>query len=173
MTTMASPHAPRPTRVASYALHFQIPILPMPTPPSLLKRQSSSSSDSSSTAPYSSSSDSVVSSARSTPVTVTSPRIVATPMTPASPRVLTRTASISIPRRVVGSAPSSLCASPTIPNTPYSTPLDSFDDLSYPVFRNVRPPILRRDTPRPRANSMEVDQFEAQFEKGLGFDMSS
>jgi hypothetical protein len=96
-------------------------------------------------------------------------------MTHISPNV-SRATAIPIPgtpsfRR---SAPSSLCSSPVVPNTPYSTPLDSFDDLSYPAFSSARPPVLRRDTPRPAARgSLEVDEFDAHFGKGLGIEMSS
>ncbi|RSH86788.1 uncharacterized protein EHS24_005060 [Apiotrichum porosum] len=189
----ASPRTTTTTRAAfaaPHALHFAIPILPTPTPPSLLKRQSSSSGSSNAS-----------NSARTSPsprFPETSPPLRFTRARPASAASSGRHSRTSTRRPA--SSPSSLCASPELPPAPVGTPLDVQPlQLSFPALdaNASRPVLVRRDTPRPSSPSpfepqlplrdlaprrptslnIEINEFETHFraihrDGGMGLGVS-
>ncbi|KAK8864429.1 hypothetical protein IAR55_001677 [Kwoniella newhampshirensis] len=112
--------SPQPHAYTSQPIHFHMPALPSPTPPSLLKRQSSSGSNTgrhgsvSSTASSSSSTGSTASA-----VTPSSPRLMA----PAPRRISSTRSSISSSSASISSPPMPTTPTLSSPSAPPPTPL--------------------------------------------------
>nr|XP_031863289.1 uncharacterized protein CI109_001162 [Kwoniella shandongensis]KAA5530361.1 hypothetical protein CI109_001162 [Kwoniella shandongensis] len=167
--SLTSPHA-----YTSQPIHFHMPALPSPTPPSLLKRQSSSGSNYIRHASVSSSSSS------SNSRTPTSPRLIApTPQRASSTRSSISSASLASPPMPTTPTLASPIAPP--PSTPFSLPPPAYPKSTSPVEfrydpysttlfsgeeiaslptssyldeRPVRPKLKRRDTPRPKTTTL-------------------
>ncbi|KAL7419860.1 hypothetical protein Q5752_005776 [Cryptotrichosporon argae] len=163
--THASSSSPR-------ALHFRLPELPSPTPPSLLKRQSSSSRSGSDSgaSPFSLPGASSYFPRVAYPSPAPSADALAVPPTPELIAPAPRRASSSSTSSFFSSAP----PSPALPATPRATPTEPLA-LPSPLIVDVaeaeaeanehafvRPPFKRRDTPRPHAfNALGLSMSDA------------
>lgn len=149
--SIAGPSRSNATRSmsAAYALHFQIPRLPQPTPPSLLKRQSSSSSASSDA------SDATATATASDAKAPQSPRRGRSPGRgngySSSSSSTTSDAGPVTPRLPVVLGPIRRPPSKRPAASSVSSPV-SASSLSVANLRALERPLMgtRRDTPRPR-----------------------